>query len=119
MNASLRLALAAVLSLAAASVLANDTIGMVKRSAGPVTIERSGAQMPATPGLKVQRGDRVVTGPNGYASISLRGTAPLSVGPEADVGLDRFVRDQRPVVERFVQPIIQGVASLMGGISRH
>lgn len=119
MKAHLTVALAAVLSLTAASALAEDTIGVVTRAKGPVTIERSGTPMPATPGLEIQRGDRVVTGPNGYTSISLRGTAPLSVGPEADVGLDRFVRDQRPVVERFVQPIIQGVASLMGGIARH
>jgi len=119
MKPHLKIALAAVLSLAAATAIAEDTIGVVKRSKGPVLIERAGAQISAAPGLEVQRGDRVVTGRNGYASINLRGTAPVSIGPEADVGLDRFVADQRPVVTRLMQPIISGVASLMGGISRH
>jgi hypothetical protein len=119
MKPHLTIALAAVLALGAATATADDAIGVVKRAKGPVVIERGTQQLTAAPGVEVQRGDRVVTGPNGYASINLRGTAPVSVGPEADVGLDRFVADERPMVQRFMQPIIQGVASLMGGISRH
>src|SRR5688572_23075206 len=104
--------------LATFALAADEPIGVVKRSAGQVTIERSGAQLPALPGFEVQRGDRLLTGPDGYASIGLRGTAPVSVGPDADVDLSRFVRDQRPIVQRFMDPLIAGVASFMGGITR-
>jgi hypothetical protein len=115
----LTIALAAVLALLATfAVAAEEPIGVVKRSTGQVTIERSGTQLPAVQGVEVQRGDRVLTGPDGYASINLRGTAPVSIGPDADVDVGRFVRDQRPMVNRFMDPLIAGVASLMGGITR-
>jgi hypothetical protein len=115
----LKIALAAVLALLASFALAaEEPIGVVKRSAGQVTIERSGAQLPALAGVEVHRGDRLLTGPDGYASISLRGTAPVSVGPGADVDVGRFVRDQRPITQRFIDPLVAGVASFMGGITR-
>jgi len=107
-----------VTALLATSALADEAIGVIKRTSGQVAIERAGVQIPPTPGTQVQVGDRVVTGPDGAVSVALRGAAPVRVGPDTDIALDRFVRDQRPVVQRMMDPIITGVASLMSGVVR-
>lgn len=107
-----------VVALMATSALADEPIGVIKRSSGQVAIERAGMQIPPVAGTTVQRGDRVITGPDGAVSVAIRGAAPLRVGADADVALDRFTRDQRPVVQRMMDPIITGVASLMSGVVR-
>ena len=102
----------------ATSAFADEAIGVIKRTSGQVAIERAGVQIPPAPGTEVQSGDRVITGPDGAVSVSIRGAAPIRVGPDTDLALDRFVRDQRPVVRRMMDPIITGVASLMSGVVR-
>jgi hypothetical protein len=41
----------------------------------------------------------------------MRRAAPLSVGPENDLTLDRYAADERPVVKRPAPAILQGLAS--------
>ncbi len=113
MKAASALALATLLSVIATSALAQDVMGVVKRSSGSVVFERSGSQVAVAPGTVVLRGDRLVTGADGYASIRMYGAAPLSVGPGIDVGLDRYAQNHRPVVERPVPAILQGLASFL------
>jgi hypothetical protein len=107
-----------VIAFMATSAFADEAIGVITRTTGQVAIERAGVPLPPAPGTEVQRGDRVITGRDGQVSVAMRGAAPVTVGPEADVALDRFVRDQRPVVRRMMDPIITGVASIMSGVVR-
>lgn len=118
MKAPAKIGFTLVIAFMATSALADEAIGVIKRTSGQVILERAGVQIPPTAGTQVQVGDRVITGPDGAASVAIRGAAPVRVGPDADVALDRFVRNQRPVVQRMMDPIITGVASLMGGVVR-
>ena len=111
MKPSLRIAAATVLLLWGAAALAQDAIGVVKRTRGPAVIERAGEQLPAARGTPLQHGDRIVTGAKAYVDITMRGAA-LSVGPQADVSLDRFAPEQ-PQSAQSVPPILQGLASLL------
>ena len=103
--------LASLLAVVGGTALAEEPIGVIKRSKGDVRIERSGEHLPAGKGTLIQRGDRVITGPSGYASVTMRRTAPITLGPGNDVVLDRYAVDEQPVVKRPAPPILQGLAS--------
>ncbi len=118
MKATAKIGFTLVIAFVATSAFAEEAIGVVKRASGQVTIERAGVQIPPAAGTQLQRGDRVITGQDGAVNVAIRGAAPIRVGADADVALDRFARDQRPVVQRMMDPIITGVASLMSGVVR-
>jgi hypothetical protein len=104
------LAVAIVSALLTLPAIAEDTIGVVKRSSGQVAIARDGAQIAAPKGTELLRGDRIVTGPGGYANISMRREVQLNVGPDADVALDRFVAES-PFASKPAPAILKGLAS--------
>src|SRR5690349_18731170 len=83
--------LAAALGLSAATAAASpENIGVVKRASGQVAIERDGIRIASPPGTELKPGDRLITGPDGYAQVKLAGTLPLSVSPDANIAIDRF-----------------------------
>ena len=113
MKATLRLALAAGFGLLAVSSYAQEVIGVVKSSKGDVVIERAGVQVKPERGTEVHKGDRLITGPRSYATVAMRRAAPVSIGPDNDVSLDRFAADEFPVVKRPAPAILQGLASFL------
>jgi hypothetical protein len=108
---TLKAALAALLVLTATSVAAQDGIGLVKRSKGDVVIQRQGVRVPAVKGTELYRGDHLITSKDGYAYVEMRGAAPLAIGPETDVALDRFVSDEKRVANRSAPRLLQSLAS--------
>lgn len=100
------------------SAFADEPIGVVKRAKGDVRIERSGEQIPAAHGTLVYRGDRLVTGAAGSASVAMRRTPQLSVGPNTDVTMDRYAADEMPSVKRQPPAILAGLASYFA-VNRH
>ena len=72
---------------------AADDVGRVKVTKGAVSIERSGARLPATIGMKLQEGDVVVTGGDGSAGVTFNDDSLLSVGPDSVLAIDRFAFD--------------------------
>ena len=113
MKATLKFAVAAVFGLLAASSLAEEVIGVVKSSKGHVVIERAGVQVTPSRGTEVYRGDRLITGSAGHATVAMKRAAPVTVGPDNDVALDRFAADEMPVVKRPAPAILQGLASFL------
>ena len=110
MRSKLNATLAAGLALLASSALAQEYIGVVKRTSGQVVIERDGDRLAPSRGTELQRGDRLVTGPDGYTQVALRTAASLTVGPDSDVPLDRYV-PQQP--QRFVPSLVQRLTSFL------
>lgn len=117
MKSMLKLATAAALACAAGTAIAEDPIGVVRRAAGSVQIQRADAVVPTTKGTQLRKGDRIVTGKDGYIDITMRGRA-LSVGPYTDVPLDRFAPDDMLAVPAARPAVLQGLASLLG-MNRH
>ena len=111
MNAKRTLVCASLLALLPASAFAEEVIGVIKRAKGPVMVERAGVKAEVANGAEILRGDRVITGSDGYVSINMRRAAPVTIGPENDLTLDRFAADERPLVKRPAPPILQGLAS--------
>lgn len=112
MKPCLKMILAAALAVWVTSALAQEAIGVVKRTHGSAVIERAGARLPAARGVQILKGDRIVTGAKGYVDITMRGAA-LNVGPHANVAMDRFVPDQTHSAQSSVPPMLQALASLL------
>lgn len=115
------IAIAVITTLAATSAIAAgvaDSIGVVQRSRGDVQIERSGTRMSATIGDPIYKGDRVVTDADASVEVRLPGATPLRIGPNANVAVDRFASVERTRTWS-VPPLLQGLASLFTGFSRH
>ena len=113
MRSKLSIAFTAALALTATCALAQEPIGVVKRSQGHVVIERAGVPIAPKHGTEVHRGDRLVTGADGYASINMRRAAAISVGPHTEVALDRFAAEDKPVATRTAPRILQSLASFL------
>lgn len=113
MTSLLNVTVAAILAVFGSAALAQDAIGVVKRSHGEVSIDRGGVQLPSTPGLEIQRGDRLITGADGYASISMHRAASVSIGPGTAVALDRYAAEDLPVAQKPAPRILQGLASFL------
>lgn len=93
---TLALAAGAILlqgALSASAGAADLAAGMVKNTKGSARIERGGKFLALAAGLPVLGSDRILTGPDGSVGIALRDDTLLSVGPNSNVALDKFVFD--------------------------
>jgi hypothetical protein len=70
---------------------AQETIGVVRNSAGAATITRGEQVLPAAPGAKLLAGDILGTGPDGSVGVIFRDNSTLSIGPESSIALQSFL----------------------------
>ena len=94
---------------------AADDVGRVKVTRGAVSIERSGARLQATIGMKLQEGDVVVTGGDGSAGVTFNDDSLLSVGPDSVLAIDRFAFDSTTHAGRFDTSLRQGTLAAVSG----
>src|SRR5687768_13984627 len=109
--------IAAVLAMAAAPAAAQEYIGVIKRTSGQVLIDREGVKLSPSAGTEVMPGDRLITGSDGYAHVKLRGAPAVSVSPDADISLDRFVAGPASS-QRTPSGLVQRLASFIA-VNRH
>lgn len=100
--------------LVAASLLAwavpgaaRETIGVVRTTAGPVSIVRGEQVLPAAPGTHLLAGDTLRTGPGGSLGVIFRDNSTLSLGPESNL-----------VVRKFLFSPAEGKFALLARLSR-
>jgi hypothetical protein len=93
--------LAALAALLLTPAWAAEAIGTVKRVSGTVRIERAGARLTAEVGMPVFVADRLFTGREGSAGITLRDETLLAIGPDSVFRFDAFAFD--PSTERGAQ----------------
>jgi hypothetical protein len=109
-------ALVVVAGLAAAGLAAAaDDVGRVKVVKGEVAIERSGARLPASVGMKLREGDVIVTGRDGSAGVTFNDDSLLSVGPSSTLAIDRFAFDSTTHAGHFDTSLRQGTLSAISG----
>jgi hypothetical protein len=80
-----------VLVLFGAIAGASSPIGLVKVTEGMATVKRGDETLPAHVGLALQEGDVLRTGADGRIGVVLRDDTRLSLGPESEIQIDRFV----------------------------
>ena len=69
----------------------NESIGVVRNSAGSATVTRGGNVRPAMTGTRLCVGDALGTGPDGSLGVILRDNSSLSLGPSSSLVLRDFV----------------------------
>src|SRR5262245_26042057 len=79
--------IAAALALLCITQPAPDWTGQFTITTGSVVIERNGQQMAAGPRAGLLPGDRILTGPDGAAAVSLPGSLFVYLGRNTDVEL--------------------------------
>lgn len=75
----------------AAGAAPAPSVGVVKVVQGAVVVTREGQPLPAREGLILAEGDVLQTGADGSIGVVLRDDTRLSLGPESEIRIDRFV----------------------------
>lgn len=113
------LGLAAALTGPAAAASADGaSAGMIKRITGTVTVERDGATLPAAVGMRLQPGDRLVTGVPGGVGVVLSDDSLVTAGPGSQVVLSLVQFDatthEGSVFLRLLKGALHMVTGLIG-----
>lgn len=103
-------------ALAASSAFAQDYAGVVKTTRGAASVERAGAQIALAPGTRVNQGDRVVTGKDGYVGITMRDDTLLTLGPGGLLAIDSYGFDPKTHDGNFLVSLTKGVLSVVTGL---
>lgn len=110
------LLLCTLLALPAVGHAAVERAGIFKNLEGDVAVIRDGKSLPAVPGGGLMEGDRVVTGPKGAASVTLKDGTVLSVGPNSSADLTHYVYDQTSQNGSLLVNLVQGTVRMITGI---
>lgn len=100
---------------------AAEPAGTVKTAQGAVFVERavnggSSTKQPLHVGDAVLEGDRLETGPDGAAGITMRDDALVSLGPNAAFDLERFSFDPASNQGTFFGKVLQGAMMFVTGL---
>ena len=96
----------AIVALASlATMPAWAEIARVKTSVGSATVERGTSRLPASPGLQLNPGDRLVTGKDGRISVSFIDNTRFSVGPNSRIAVNEFNYDRTRQKGSFVTQV--------------
>ena len=104
--------------LAATSVCfaAEDYAGVVKTVRGSATVERASTRIALAPGSRVNAGDRLVTGTDGYLGVTMRDDTLLTLGPGSVLALDSYGFDPKTHDGNFLASFTRGVLSVVTGL---
>lgn len=90
-------------------------VAQIKVSRGIVRIQRDGQAFPAPVGTRLKVDDVILTGGNGSVGMTFNDNSMLSMGPEAEVALQRFSYDPTTYMGAFDAYVKQGQVSLQAG----
>lgn len=90
--------------------------GTFKTAEGEVAVIRAQARSTPAPGAALAVGDRIATGANGSAIVTLRDGTVLTVGPNSVVALSRF--NFEPTTQRgsFLAELFEGSIRVVTGL---
>lgn len=80
-----------VLATPAAGYAQDDPIGYVKTHAGAAFVMTAGQTLEAFPGLALRQGDILRTGDDGRLGVTLLDNTVMSLGPNAEMVVDRYL----------------------------
>jgi hypothetical protein len=109
------LSAALIVLLLATAECAAATVGFVKIAEGAATVTRRDQTLPAAPGLPLEEGDVLKTGADGHLGVVLRDDTRVSLGPDTEVRIDRFVYAPAQGQLALVLKMARGVAAYVSG----
>jgi hypothetical protein len=91
-------------------------IGTFKQVEGETWAGRAGARRAAEPGAGVALAERLSTGKNGAATITLKDGTVLTMGPNTTMDLSRFQFDSTTQKGHFGLDLLQGTVRVVTGL---
>ncbi len=104
-----------ILALGAAPVLAEDFIGSVTTLTGKGFVVRAGKLKPIDVGGHIMVDDTLVTVKNSTMGVIFRDDTQLSLGPETEIKIDKFVFDPMHDNMDFLAKMRTGTAAFLTG----
>ncbi len=108
------IAIAAV-SAPAAAQQPQAAAGRIKLASGAAFIVRSGMELPAQAGQTVLEADGLRTGADGRLGITLKDDTRVSIGPNSEVRVDRFVYAPAEGAMALVLKVLRGAMAYVSG----
>ena len=107
---------ACLFTLAATPLFAQTAAaGRIKVASGSVSIVRAGQVLPAKAGQFVFQADGLRTGADGRVGITLQDDTRISLGPNSEVRLDRFMYAPAEGQLGLVLRLLRGAAAYVSG----
>ena len=94
-------------------------VGVVKVVKGEALVQRAGQSLPARDGMGLAEGDLLRTGPDGRLGVLLRDDTRLSLGPDSEIRIDRFVFAPAQGNLALVLRMLRGAATYVSGKIAH
>ena len=110
----MRASLAAILFWVSTAALGADA-GEIKQVHGRAHLERGGERLALRVGMPVREADRVVTGADGTVGITFADNSLLSIGPNSDFAIERYVFDSTTHVGEFDSRLSKGSLAGVSG----
>ena len=108
-------ALALVVGVASSVCAQPEAAGRVKVVSGAAVIIREGTEIPAKAGLQIFQADRLRTGKDGRLGVTLKDDTRLSLGPDTEARIDRFLYAPADKGVGLALSILRGVAAYISG----
>lgn len=99
----------------AGAALAAEPVGTVKIVRGAAEVLRAASVLPAEVNQRLFEGDRLRTGANGAIGVVLADDTRLSLGPESELLLDRFLFAPAAGRLGMALRLVRGMASYISG----
>ncbi len=104
-----------VLLLTPPTLFAEYFIGGLRKVTGSGTILRDGQQIIAKDGIRIKRGDKLITGPNGALGIIFTDNTRISLGANSEMYIDQYSYQPAQGTFSFLTELVQGTASYISG----
>lgn len=108
-------AMLTVLPVASANAQSSAWVGQIKVSRGIVFLERGGQRLPGMVGVRLKENDAILTEANGSAGLMFNDNSTLSLGPNAEVVLERYAYDSTTYMGAFDAFVKRGAVSIEAG----
>lgn len=110
-NAALLMALATIYPLHA-----HAATGIAQFAVGDVNVRRGAATMPLNRGAQINSGDNIITGRAGQTQIRFSDGGLVSLAPNSQFNIDRYVDDNKPEEDGFFASLLRGGMRAITGL---
>ncbi len=90
-------------------------IARIKSSSGTAAVDRGSQKLKPGPGLKLEKGDRLVTGKDGRISLTFIDNTRFAIGPNSRVSVSEFVYDRTRQKGAMVTQVDRGSLAVVSG----
>jgi hypothetical protein len=94
----------------------DEAIGGLRKVHGTGTVLRQGQVLKALDGLGIHSGDTLRTGKDGRMGIIFIDNTRISLGPDSEITIDRYIYKPQEKKFSFLTGIAQGTASYLSGL---